>query len=532
MSPNFKVYNNKDNTYNIFLIEKKFENNQFIYILSKYNLNNTKSLTLDTCEFHGRNVLTYIRNEKFNNLQHVSFKNTIAIDGDDNKLVCLFAILTNRKSISTLEISNYIMIDTIFTTGLWQTMVSDHLKILIFANNTIDGSCAGHIKDAINARNTKLSELHLSNNTYTGYADVFISLMLRRATKIEHIILEEPSELMIENTLYNSGFTGITIKTSSLHSIDVGDNIAKHISNLLKKSGCVLDTLIIKNYPMSIYGCRKVLHELKNNHSLTHIDLSGTSNTCEELIHITKNKCLKHLILPCCGLNTSICSNLLSCIKNGLIELDISHNFIGTKSAKNLSILISHNESHIQILKIRDCRLDDKDLTQIIQSIDSKKTMITLDISDNCFGVSTILAISHLLVSNIFMQELSMINSNHMNSRNVNIFTAYKDLYKCINENNFNLVLLECNFKIFEKLMIRNRQLNNMISSEDENILNNIVDDLHIDDHKDSILGNKRHVNIDHEDIIIVDDDNETFYEMNIDNEYILSNTLKKTRLI
>jgi hypothetical protein len=531
MSPTFKISNNIDKTFNISLIEKTFENNEFIYILSKYKFNLIKSLTLDKCIFNGRDVLTSIRHKMINNefiaLENISFKNTISIDEDDNKLACLFAIMTNGKSVHTLEISDYDMIDTVFMAGLWQPIISYHLKVLILERNILDDACTGHIRDMLCSRETKLSVLRLSNNTYPGIALVFIIMMLKSIKTIYHIILDEPTIEMCGNTLDNLNFKGITLRTTtgSNNNTTAGDFIALHAHTLVKNPDCVLERLEIINYPMNPYRCRLLLSGLEINSTLTHIDLTGANNIGDEVASIMKNKQLVSLRLSRCGLDSRIVTNLLHNMSKGLKELDLSHNFIGRLGARQLSLFISKEICVLETLYINDCLLCEVGLVDIIQSIYRKPCIKDLNISNNNISRTTILEIGNMLTCNIIMCSLVMTTTT-ICLKDSQLLNAYRTLYTTIEKHNTKLIYMSCDFKVFERLMIRNRRIYDI---KDDDSPDQIMDDLNI---TENILGHKRHIPLEYTSNAILCEvvDNENFYEICDDDiEYHnISNKIQK----
>eukprot|EP01114_Cavostelium_apophysatum_P016774 TRINITY_DN4838_c0_g1_i1.p1 TRINITY_DN4838_c0_g1~~TRINITY_DN4838_c0_g1_i1.p1 ORF type:complete len:762 (+),score=166.73 TRINITY_DN4838_c0_g1_i1:103-2388(+) len=196
---------------------------------------------------------------------------------------------------------------------------------------------------------------------------------------------------------YNTFFTGIVLRKVSRKDVIMVLSNAMRFNTTIEK-------IILSDVDAS-EGCVELGQALRANHnsSLAHIDLSnnaikdkgliGLSLGLESLQSDKEEKALKLINIENCVVQAKGFVHFMKTLTGhpdlsaGLVELNISHNFVSTAGTTALSAWISAvkasgKKSHLRKLFAADCSLDVFVLTQAIRSC-LLDTLEVLDISMN-----------------------------------------------------------------------------------------------------------------------------------------------------
>ncbi|KAB5574580.1 hypothetical protein PHYPO_G00210590 [Pangasianodon hypophthalmus] len=158
-----------------------------------------------------------------------------------------------------------------------------------------------------------------------------------------------------------------------------GDSQVKHLSALLEDSHCRPEILKVNNSQMTTEGCAALASALCLNPShLRELELSGNrlgGSGMKELCGVLKNQHFKLLKLGLCkcSLTEEDCAAVVSALRTNsshLKELDLSENTIGNTGAKELSALLQNSNCTLEILKLRNCSLTEKECTDLAEALE------------------------------------------------------------------------------------------------------------------------------------------------------------------
>ncbi|XP_041960844.1 NACHT, LRR and PYD domains-containing protein 12-like isoform X20 [Alosa sapidissima] len=199
---------------------------------------------------------------------------------------------------------------------------------------------------------------------------------------------------------------------------DLGDSGVQPLSKGLSSPYCNLQTLRFAGCKLSEKSCGIVATVLKSPNSLIELDLShndlGDSGVQLLSKGLSSPHCKLHTLrLAECKLLEKYCGIVATVLQspNSMIELDLSHNYLGDSGVQLLSKGLSSPHCKLQTLRVMlaDCKLTDK-LCKIVTSVlQSPNSLLLLDLSGNDLGDSgTQLLSEGLSSSNCILQTLRL----------------------------------------------------------------------------------------------------------------------------
>ncbi|XP_041960847.1 NACHT, LRR and PYD domains-containing protein 12-like isoform X23 [Alosa sapidissima] len=199
---------------------------------------------------------------------------------------------------------------------------------------------------------------------------------------------------------------------------DLGDLGVQLLFNGLSSPYCALQTLRFAGCKLSEKSCGIVATVLKSPNSLIELDLShndlGDSGVQLLSKGLSSPHCKLHTLrLAECKLLEKYCGIVATVLQspNSMIELDLSHNYLGDSGVQLLSKGLSSPHCKLQTLRVMlaDCKLTDK-LCKIVTSVlQSPNSLLLLDLSGNDLGDSgTQLLSEGLSSSNCILQTLRL----------------------------------------------------------------------------------------------------------------------------
>ncbi|XP_048104153.1 NACHT, LRR and PYD domains-containing protein 3-like [Alosa alosa] len=199
---------------------------------------------------------------------------------------------------------------------------------------------------------------------------------------------------------------------------DLRDSGVQLISTGLYSSHCKLQALRFAGCKLSEKSCGIVATVLQSPNSLIELDLShndlGDSGVQLLSKGLSSPHCKLHTLrLAECKLLEKYCGIVATVLQspNSMIELDLSHNYLGDSGVQLLSKGLSSPHCKLQTLRVMlaDCKLTDK-LCKIVTSVlQSPNSLLLLDLSGNDLGDSgTQLLSEGLSSSNCILQTLRL----------------------------------------------------------------------------------------------------------------------------
>ncbi|XP_041960846.1 NACHT, LRR and PYD domains-containing protein 12-like isoform X22 [Alosa sapidissima] len=199
---------------------------------------------------------------------------------------------------------------------------------------------------------------------------------------------------------------------------DLRDSGVQLLMNELSSSHYRLQTVRFAGCKLSEKSCGIVATVLKSPNSLIELDLShndlGDSGVQLLSKGLSSPHCKLHTLrLAECKLLEKYCGIVATVLQspNSMIELDLSHNYLGDSGVQLLSKGLSSPHCKLQTLRVMlaDCKLTDK-LCKIVTSVlQSPNSLLLLDLSGNDLGDSgTQLLSEGLSSSNCILQTLRL----------------------------------------------------------------------------------------------------------------------------
>jgi len=157
-------------------------------------------------------------------------------------------------------------------------------------------------------------------------------------------------------------------------------------------------------------GLVSLSEALQNNSSLQYLNLSGNnfSNGIHNLCNAqTKNSTLLKLSLSSTKLNQAI-KNVSEALKNlfpGLVELDLSRNFLGNEEIKEITEALStcffiRKSASLKKLILKENKINQSVAKEIMGFLKSNPSITELDLSDNTFKIKMLKKIEDILEKN------------------------------------------------------------------------------------------------------------------------------------
>ncbi|XP_041960848.1 NACHT, LRR and PYD domains-containing protein 12-like isoform X24 [Alosa sapidissima] len=186
---------------------------------------------------------------------------------------------------------------------------------------------------------------------------------------------------------------------------DVGDTGVQLVSKGLSSPRCKLHTLRLAECTLSEKSCRIVATVLQSPNSLIELDLShndlGDSGVQLLFKGLSSHCKLQTLRFAGCKLSEKSCGIVATVLKspNSLIELDLSHNDLGDSGVQLLSKGLSSPHCKLHTLRLAECKLLEKYCGIVATVLQSPNSMIELDLSHNYLGDSGVQLLSKGLSS-------------------------------------------------------------------------------------------------------------------------------------
>ncbi|XP_041960840.1 uncharacterized protein LOC121719377 isoform X16 [Alosa sapidissima] len=208
------------------------------------------------------------------------------------------------------------------------------------------------------------------------------------------------------------------VKKLDVNNNHPGESAQKLLSSTLKDPHRKVEALRFAGCKLSEKSCGIVATVLKSPNSLIELDLShndlGDSGVQLLSKGLSSPHCKLHTLrLAECKLLEKYCGIVATVLQspNSMIELDLSHNYLGDSGVQLLSKGLSSPHCKLQTLRVMlaDCKLTDK-LCKIVTSVlQSPNSLLLLDLSGNDLGDSgTQLLSEGLSSSNCILQTLRL----------------------------------------------------------------------------------------------------------------------------
>ncbi|XP_041960845.1 NACHT, LRR and PYD domains-containing protein 12-like isoform X21 [Alosa sapidissima] len=299
--------------------------------------------------------------------------------------------------------------------------LSSHCKLqtLRLSECTLSEKSCGIVATVLQSPNS-LIELDLSHNDLRDSGVQLLSTGLYsshcklQALRLAECKLSEKSCEIVATALQSPN----SLIKLDLSYNDLRDSGVQLLMNELSSSHYRLQTVRFAGCKLSEKSCGIVATVLKSPNSLIELDLShndlGDSGVQLLSKGLSSPHCKLHTLrLAECKLLEKYCGIVATVLQspNSMIELDLSHNYLGDSGVQLLSKGLSSPHCKLQTLRVMlaDCKLTDK-LCKIVTSVlQSPNSLLLLDLSGNDLGDSgTQLLSEGLSSSNCILQTLRL----------------------------------------------------------------------------------------------------------------------------
>ncbi|XP_041960834.1 protein NLRC5-like isoform X10 [Alosa sapidissima] len=293
------------------------------------------------------------------------------------------------------------------------------LRALRLSECTLSEKSCGIVATVLQSPNS-LIELDLSHNDLRDSGVQLLSTGLYsshcklQALRLAECKLSEKSCEIVATALQSPN----SLIKLDLSYNDLRDSGVQLLMNELSSSHYRLQTVRFAGCKLSEKSCGIVATVLKSPNSLIELDLShndlGDSGVQLLSKGLSSPHCKLHTLrLAECKLLEKYCGIVATVLQspNSMIELDLSHNYLGDSGVQLLSKGLSSPHCKLQTLRVMlaDCKLTDK-LCKIVTSVlQSPNSLLLLDLSGNDLGDSgTQLLSEGLSSSNCILQTLRL----------------------------------------------------------------------------------------------------------------------------
>ncbi|XP_062273930.1 uncharacterized protein LOC133979436 [Scomber scombrus] len=273
------------------------------------------------------------------------------------------------------------------------------LKTLILSNCGLSKTHCEVLASALKSNPSHLTHLDLSNNNLYDPGVKRLSAGLESPNcRLETLRLEHCSLSKI-----SCDYLASALKSNSSHlrELDLRENNKlqdsdmKQLIDLQQSPDCRLETLRLSRCGLSYNDCEFLASALKSNPHLTHLDLSNNNLYCYsdlsvELLStgLESPDCrLKTLILRNCILSKTSCDYLASALKSNsshLRELDLGFNELKDSGVKQLSAGLESPDCKLETLGLRCCILSKISCDYLASALKSNSSHLReLDLRDN-----------------------------------------------------------------------------------------------------------------------------------------------------
>ncbi|XP_041960837.1 protein NLRC5-like isoform X13 [Alosa sapidissima] len=294
-----------------------------------------------------------------------------------------------------------------------------NLQTLRLSECTLSEKSCGIVATVLQSPNS-LIELDLSHNDLRDSGVQLLSTGLYsshcklQALRLAECKLSEKSCEIVATALQSPN----SLIKLDLSYNDLRDSGVQLLMNELSSSHYRLQTVRFAGCKLSEKSCGIVATVLKSPNSLIELDLShndlGDSGVQLLSKGLSSPHCKLHTLrLAECKLLEKYCGIVATVLQspNSMIELDLSHNYLGDSGVQLLSKGLSSPHCKLQTLRVMlaDCKLTDK-LCKIVTSVlQSPNSLLLLDLSGNDLGDSgTQLLSEGLSSSNCILQTLRL----------------------------------------------------------------------------------------------------------------------------
>ncbi|XP_076135084.1 NACHT, LRR and PYD domains-containing protein 12-like [Alosa pseudoharengus] len=255
---------------------------------------------------------------------------------------------------------------------------SNSLTELDLSLNDLRDSGAQYLSAGLYSHNCKLQTLRLSECTLS-----------EKSCGIVATVLQSPNSLIVLTLSHN----------------DLRDSGVQLLSTGLYSSHCKLQALRLAECKLSEKSCEIVATALQSPNSLIELNLSHNDLRDSGVQLLMKELSSSHYRLQTvrfagCKLSEKSCGIVATVLQspNSLIELDLSHNDLGDSGVQLLSKGLD-NILSIDPLLLAECKLLEKYCGIVATVLQSPNSMIELDLSHNYLGDSGVQLLSKGLSS-------------------------------------------------------------------------------------------------------------------------------------
>ncbi|XP_041960833.1 protein NLRC5-like isoform X9 [Alosa sapidissima] len=339
----------------------------------------------------------------------------------DEGYVCLaLTLMLNPSCVKKLDVNNNHPGESAQKL-LSSTLKDPHRKVeaLRLSECTLSEKSCGIVATVLQSPNS-LIELDLSHNDLRDSGVQLLSTGLYsshcklQALRLAECKLSEKSCEIVATALQSPN----SLIKLDLSYNDLRDSGVQLLMNELSSSHYRLQTVRFAGCKLSEKSCGIVATVLKSPNSLIELDLShndlGDSGVQLLSKGLSSPHCKLHTLrLAECKLLEKYCGIVATVLQspNSMIELDLSHNYLGDSGVQLLSKGLSSPHCKLQTLRVMlaDCKLTDK-LCKIVTSVlQSPNSLLLLDLSGNDLGDSgTQLLSEGLSSSNCILQTLRL----------------------------------------------------------------------------------------------------------------------------
>ncbi|EDL16255.1 mCG112844, isoform CRA_b [Mus musculus] len=272
------------------------------------------------------------------------------------------------------------------------------------------------------ANNVSFGDNHvlfeLIQNSSLQYLDLSCSFLSHNEVKLLCDILNQAEcnieKLMIAHCKLSPNdckiFGSILMSSKSLKVLNLAsNNLNQGISSLCKAlchPHCTLEYLVLSNCSLS-EQCWDYLSEvLRQNKTLSHLDISSNDLKDEGLKILCRSLILPYcvlesLCLSCCGITERGCQDLAEVLKNNqnLKYLHVSYNKLKDTGVMLLCDAIKHPNCHLKDLQLEACEITDASNEELCYAFMQCETLQTLNLMGNAFEVSRMVFFPRLWIT-------------------------------------------------------------------------------------------------------------------------------------
>ncbi|XP_072131558.1 LOW QUALITY PROTEIN: NACHT, LRR and PYD domains-containing protein 3-like [Mobula birostris] len=195
----------------------------------------------------------------------------------------------------------------------------------------------------------------------------------------------------------------------------VGDSGVKLVSVALRNPECKIQKLELYSVGLTDSGAEDLASTLSTNPSLMELDLSGNKlgDSGVKLVSaaLRNPECkIQKLWLGAVGLTDSGAEDLASTlsINPSLTELYLSCNKLGDSGVKLVSVALRNPECKIQKLQLRDVRLTDSGVEDLVSTLSINPTLMELDLGSNSLTDRSVPALRCLILTLLNLERIEL----------------------------------------------------------------------------------------------------------------------------